>query len=411
MTGIWVRTSLLILWVIVAHSTLLPEGYSRDRRPNLFSDKADVCSFDIGIYKIGKISETSMTMNTDLFFRVSWEDKRLNLSTLVENKQVNRGFVSLAGSEAASLWKPNIYFKDALDESTPNEVSRSQFTRVYVNGTVMQSRRVLLDTRCPLDLSFFPLDSQQCSICFSSYEYDDSEQHIQWKNNDIQILDSEDTATFVIHPIATRTTTVRYWSNIQANYTTLCFKVAMRRKMMMYLITMYLPSMALVVLSWISFWIEKSAVPARAGLTITTVLAQITLITGTANKFPSIADLKLGDIYMIVNFFFVFGALIEFAMVNADSSAKKLKKEKKQQAVLEKRTTVQYNFVHPSEPATPSDNVNNSPESGPTEEKVAKKPAQWKDFDGISKKVFPSLFLIWNIFYFGIGFGLSSIHN
>ena len=114
---------------------------------------------------------------------------------------------------------------------------------------------------------------------------------------------------------------------------------------------------------------------------------------------------------MIVNFFFVFGALIEFAMVNADSSAKKLKKEKKQQAVLEKRTTVQYNFVHPSEPATPSDNVNNSPESGPTEEKVAKKPAQWKDFDGISKKVFPSLFLIWNIFYFGIGFGLSSIHN
>ena len=38
-------------------------------------------------------------------------------------------------------------------------------------------------------------------------------------------------------------------------------------------------------------------------------------------RFPSIADLKLGDIYMIVNFFFVFGTLIEFAIINAQSTS------------------------------------------------------------------------------------------
>ena len=62
-------------------------------------------------------------------------------------------------------------------------------------------------------------------------------------------------------------------------------EIRMSRKVTMYIVTMYLPSVALVILSWVSFWIDKKAVPARAGLTITTILAQITLITGTANKY------------------------------------------------------------------------------------------------------------------------------
>ena len=68
-------------------------------------------------------------------------------------------------------------------------------------------------------------------------------------------------------------------------YTKLCVHVQFKRKFHIYIVTMFLPSISLVGLSWVSFWIDKKAVPARAGLTITTILAQITLITGTANKY------------------------------------------------------------------------------------------------------------------------------
>ena len=67
-------------------------------------------------------------------------------------------------------------------------------------------------------------------------------------------------------------------------YATLCLTITLQRKLSIYLITIYLPSISLVALSWVGFWIDKRAVPARASLTITTILAQITLITGAANQ-------------------------------------------------------------------------------------------------------------------------------
>ena len=46
-------------------------------------------------------------------------------------------------------------------------------------------------------------------------------------------------------------------------------------------------------------------------------------------RFPGVADLKVGDVYMIGNFFFVFGSLIEFALVNSLQRRKRKKKARK----------------------------------------------------------------------------------
>ena len=89
--------------------------------------------------------------------------------------------------------------------------------------------------------------------------------------------------------LAKRSCGQRLWTFLRYilgfNYTTLCVQVRLVRKLSIFLITMYLPSISLVALSWVGFWIDKRAVPARASLTITTILAQITLITGTANQW------------------------------------------------------------------------------------------------------------------------------
>ena len=64
----------------------------------------------------------------------------------------------------------------------------------------------------------------------------------------------------------------------------LCIKMVFPRKLAIYVITMFLPSIALVVLSWVGFWVDKKAVPARSGLSITTILATITLINGNGTR-------------------------------------------------------------------------------------------------------------------------------
>lgn len=55
-----------------------------------------------------------------------------------------------------------------------------------------------------------------------------------------------------------------------------------------YLIQMYIPSLLIVILSWISFWINMDAAPARVGLGITTVLTMTTQSSGSRASLPKV---------------------------------------------------------------------------------------------------------------------------
>ena len=83
-----------------------------------------------------------------------------------------------------------------------------------------------------------------------------------------------------------------------------------------YLIQMYIPSLLIVILSWISFWINMDAAPARVGLGITTVLTMTTLSISARNSLPKVAYATAMDWFIAVCYAFVFSALIEFATVN-----------------------------------------------------------------------------------------------
>ena len=83
-----------------------------------------------------------------------------------------------------------------------------------------------------------------------------------------------------------------------------------------YLIQIYIPSSLIVVISWVSFWLNRGATPARVGLGVTTVLTMTTLSNSVNAALPKVSYMKSIDIYLFVCFFMVFGALIEYACVD-----------------------------------------------------------------------------------------------
>lgn len=58
-----------------------------------------------------------------------------------------------------------------------------------------------------------------------------------------------------------------------------------------YLIQMYIPSLLIVILSWVSFWINMDAAPARVALGITTVLTMTTQSSGSRASLPKVRHL------------------------------------------------------------------------------------------------------------------------
>lgn len=77
-----------------------------------------------------------------------------------------------------------------------------------------------------------------------------------------------------------------------------------------YLIQIYIPSSLIVVISWVSFWLNRGATPARVGLGVTTVLTMTTLISSTNSALPKISYVKSIDVYLAACFFMVFASLL-----------------------------------------------------------------------------------------------------
>ena len=93
-------------------------------------------------------------------------------------------------------------------------------------------------------------------------------------------------------------------------------ELTLKREFSYYMLTIYVPTCMLVIVSWFSFWIDHKAVPARITLGVTTLLAMSTTQASIQNSLPPVAYTKAIDVWSGVCVFFVFSALLEYALVN-----------------------------------------------------------------------------------------------
>lgn len=104
----------------------------------------------------------------------------------------------------------------------------------------------------------------------------------------------------------------------------------MKRRIGYFLIDTYVPSTIIVIISWISFWINPDTAPARVALGITTVLTMTTLISSARASLPKVSYVKAIDWYLLLCLIFVFGSILEYTfiafMINVRTKHKKKEK-------------------------------------------------------------------------------------
>ncbi|KAL1130702.1 hypothetical protein AAG570_011943 [Ranatra chinensis] len=77
----------------------------------------------------------------------------------------------------------------------------------------------------------------------------------------------------------------------------------------------YVPSILLVILSWMSFWLAADQVPPRVLLGTSTMLTFIQL-AWSDSSLPKVSQLKANDVWAVGCTTFIFLSLSEFAFVN-----------------------------------------------------------------------------------------------
>lgn len=78
----------------------------------------------------------------------------------------------------------------------------------------------------------------------------------------------------------------------------------------------FLPSMMIVAISWVSFWLQADQSPPRIMLGTSTMLTFITLASAQGKTLPKVSYIKVSEVWFLGCCLFIFGSLVEFAFVN-----------------------------------------------------------------------------------------------
>ncbi|XP_054132940.1 gamma-aminobutyric acid receptor subunit pi-like [Melozone crissalis] len=283
------------------------KGYNKYLRP--FFDNGPVSvGMSMDIASIDTISEINMDYTATIFLRQRWTDERLCFDG---NKSL-----SLDGRLVEMLWVPDTFIVDSKKSFLHDVTVENRLIRIYPNGTVLYAIRITTTVSCSMDLTKYPMDKQTCTLQLESWGYNINDVMFYWTrgNDSVRGLDTLQLAQYTVEDHFTSVSEAVYETG---RYPKLVFHFELKRNILYFILETYVPSILLVVLSWVSFWISQSSVPARICIGVTTVLTMTTLMMGARTSLPNAnCFIKAIDVYLGICFSFIFGALLEYAVTH-----------------------------------------------------------------------------------------------
>ncbi|NXN63251.1 GLRA4 protein, partial [Himantopus himantopus] len=384
-------------------------GYDARIRPNFKGPPVNV-TCNIFINSFGSVTETTMDYRVNVFLRQQWNDPRLAYREYPDDS------LDLDPSMLDSIWKPDLFFANEKGANFHEVTTDNKLLRIFKNGNVLYSIRLTLILSCPMDLKNFPMDIQTCTMQLESFGYTMNDLIFEWleEQEAVQVAEGLTLPQFILRDEKDLGYCTKYYNT--GKFTCIEVKFHLERQMGYYLIQMYIPSLLIVILSWVSFWINMDAAPARVGLGITTVLTMTTQSAGSRASLPKVSYVKAIDIWMAVCLLFVFAALLEYAAVNFVSRQHKefmrLRRRQRRQRMEEELVRESRFYLRgyglgpclqPKDGAGEGPSIYSPPPASVLLQEGESLRRRYIDrakrIDTISRAVFPFTFLVFNIFY------------
>ncbi|XP_074108192.1 glycine receptor alpha 1 isoform X10 [Cotesia typhae] len=378
------------------------------------TDGPTIVSVNIFLRSISKIDDYKMEYSVQLTFREQWLDERLKFNDYGGRLKY------LTLTESSRVWMPDLFFSNEKEGHFHEIIMPNVYIRIFPHGSVLYSIRISLTLSCPMNLKLYPLDRQTCSLRMASYGWTTDDLVFVWKEGDpVQVVKNLHLPRFTLEKYLTD------YCNSKTNtgeYSCLKVDLLFKREFSYYLIQIYIPCCMLVIVSWVSFWLDQSAVPARVSLGVTTLLTMATQTSGINASLPPVSYTKAIDVWTGVCLTFVFGALLEFALVNYASRSdmhrenmKKKYRETEHSSSVDPTTELleqdgSANFQMKPLVRHPEDSISmdkirqcevhmQTPKKNCCRSWLSKFPTRSKRIDVISRITFPLVFALFNLTY------------
>ncbi|XP_037970132.1 glutamate-gated chloride channel isoform X7 [Plutella xylostella] len=336
--------------------------------------------------------ESSLKYEVEFLLQQQWYDPRLRYSN-----QSHYDFLN-AIHHHEDIWLPDTYFimhgdfKEFSQHSWDPIIPMHFALRIYRNGTINYLMRRHLILSCQGRLNIFPFDDPLCSFALESISYESSAITYVWKNDEdtlrkspslttlnayliqnqtipcpikaswraegyslyeedeeltcnlcqrrfeeqgnysclkVDLIFTRDrafyfTTVFIPGIILVTSSFITFWLEWNAvparsmigNYSCLKVDLIFTRDRSFYFTTVFIPGIILVTSSFITFWLEWNAVPARVMIGVTTMLNFFTTSNGFRSTLPVVSNLTAMNVWDGVCMCFIYASLLEFVCVN-----------------------------------------------------------------------------------------------
>ncbi|CAK5091841.1 unnamed protein product [Meloidogyne enterolobii] len=327
--------------------TDLLKRYDRNLVPSV---KGVDVKIELLIQKVTEINELLSSSKMDIMLSQIWHDPGLNFEQ-EEGAQCLTN-LSLSHRMVDSLWIPNVCIVNSKASFTHSSPTPNIFLAIFPNGTVWLNYRIAVESPCEFEFTTFPMDRVECTTIFESYSFNVGKVRLDWRQGEsFMFLSNVSLPDFQYAGHVTARATFEYPAGL---WDQVSIKIYYRRSYGFYILQIYLPTYCMVLISWISFWLDRKSLPARflnflkifwgkkffvffwwglqvrirleyfliifvtlflVTLGVSSILALTMQYANVARSLPKVSYIKGVDLFMMGCVAYIFLSICELAMV------------------------------------------------------------------------------------------------
>jgi len=392
-----------------------PSRYDKRNRPPVGPINVNI---SVLLLSLSSPDESSLHYEVEFLVHQKWDDPRLAYQLPDGSSKIY-----LFGlSHSHQVWRPDIYLIKHGSHKTINPEDVNM--KVFPNGTIFYTMRRHLVLNCEGDLPIFPFDSPMCSFNIESVSNTRDKLEFHWVGPNA-VQDDGESGSMASSPVLKNhnahlihnETLFCEGEEWRGDYSCLKVRLHFTRDKWFYYTTVFVPGLILVTSSFVTFWIEWNAEPARVMLGVTTMLNFFTTSNKFRSKLPVVSNLTAMNMWDGVCMFFIYASFLEFILVNYLArwvQDPEQKKQKKDNAILDSLRMVTHtldltgqisqvtSMANVTNATTGKQDGSSSPESV---ESTGTGHSYYtlhnvKKIDNYSRRIFPTLYILFVLYFF-----------
>ncbi|XP_069802742.1 5-hydroxytryptamine receptor 3A-like [Dendropsophus ebraccatus] len=261
---------------LVELSDYLMNGYHKGVRPVKNWRRTTTVYIEIAINTILEVEEKNQIVKSYISYNQSWVDDFL---TWDPTQFDNITYIYLPTN---SIWLPDIMIEEVVGTVESKDIP---YTYVNSRGIVFKSNPLHITTSCNLHIYYFPFDLLNCSISFRSWLHSTHDINLSsWRTaKDIIRLPAENEGQWDLVDVVPR---YHLLTDHNLQFGQIKFYVSLRRRPLFYVVNLILPSIILMVLDIIGFYIPPES-GERISFKITLLLGYSVFLLIVYNALPA----------------------------------------------------------------------------------------------------------------------------